>query len=207
MFTGIVAEPGEIVARETTEGGLRLRVAASFSDDLAHGESIAVSGACLTVEAHDDASFELFCSEETLERTYLGGLDVGDAVNLERALPADGRFDGHFVQGHVDGTGRVTGIEQIGEDWTVSFSLPAELAGYVVEKGSIAVDGISLTVADLEKPGTGSGGGAEGEFSVAVIPATYELTNLSDKAVGDPVHLEVDVVAKYVESLVEGYVD
>jgi riboflavin synthase len=207
MFTGIVAETGEILAREETNEGLRMRVAASFADELEHGESIAVSGACLTVEAHDDESFELFCSEETIERTYLGSLAVGDVVNLERALPADGRFDGHFVQGHVDGTGRVTGIEQVGDDWTFSFSLPRPLAKYVVEKGSIAVDGISLTVARLETPGTGYEDGAEGEFDVAVIPATYDLTNLREKSVGDPVHLEVDVVAKYVESLTEGYVE
>jgi len=207
MFTGIVAETGEILAREETDEGLRMRVAASFADELEHGESIAVSGACLTVEAHDDESFELFCSEETVERTYLGSLAVGDVVNLERALPADGRFDGHFVQGHVDGTGRVTGIEQVGGDWTFSFSLPRPLVKYVVEKGSIAVDGISLTVARLETPGTGYEGGAEGEFDVAVIPATYDLTNLREKSVGDPVHLEVDVVAKYVESLTEGYVE
>jgi riboflavin synthase len=225
MFTGIVEETGEIVAREETDEGLRLRVGASFAEELAHGESIAVSGACLTVEDHDADSFSLFCSQETIERTYLGSLDVGDPVNLERAMPADGRFDGHFVQGHVDGTARVTGIEQVGGgpaseasgtssdpdgsggDWTFAFSLPRDLAGYVVEKGSIAVDGISLTVASLDEPGTGYEGGAEGEFTVAVIPATYDLTNLSAKAVGDPVHLEVDVVAKYVESLVEGYVD
>ncbi|TSD09422.1 riboflavin synthase [Haloglomus irregulare] len=205
MFTGIVAETGEILSREETADGLRLRVGAPFAAELEHGESIAVSGACLTVEAHDAESFELFCSEETVERTYLGSLDVGDVVNLERALPADGRFDGHFVQGHVDGTARVTGVEQIGDDWTFSFSLPRPLAKYVVEKGSIAVDGISLTVADLTEPGTGYEGGAEGAFDVAVIPATYDITNLHDKAVGDPVHLEVDVVAKYVESLTEGY--
>ena len=205
MFTGIVAETGEILSREETADGLRLRVGAPFAAELEHGESIAVSGACLTVEAHDAESFELFCSEETVERTYLGSLDVGDVVNLERALPADGRFDGHFVQGHVDGTARVTGAEQIGDDWTFSFSLPRPLARYVVEKGSIAVDGISLTVADLTEPGTGYEGGAEGAFDVAVIPATYDITNLHDKAVGDPVHLEVDVVAKYVESLTEGY--
>lgn len=205
MFTGIVAETGEILSREETADGLRLRVGAPFAAALEHGESIAVSGACLTVEAHDAESFELFCSEETVERTYLGSLDVGDVVNLERALPADGRFDGHFVQGHVDGTARVTGVEQIGDDWTFSFSLPRPLAKYVVEKGSIAVDGISLTVADLTEPGTGYEGGAEGAFDVAVIPATYDITNLHDKAVGDPVHLEVDVVAKYVESLTEGY--
>ena len=120
---------------------------------------------------------------------------VGNAVNLERALPADGRFDGHFVQGHVDGVAEVTEIEQVGDDWTFGFSLPDDLAPYIVEKGSIGVDGISLTVAELR----------EGSFSTAIIPATYDLTTLSAKAVGDPVHLEVDVVAKYVESLVDGY--
>ncbi|MEF8808199.1 riboflavin synthase [Natronomonas sp.] len=196
MFTGIVEETGEIVAIDDGPEGRRLRVSASFTDDLEHGQSIAVSGACLTVEDWNEESFELFCSEETLERTYLDVVEVGDPVNLERALPADGRFDGHFVQGHVDGVGEVTEIEQLGDDWTFAFSLPAELERYVVEKGSISVDGISLTVADL----------GEADFAVAIIPATYELTTLADKELGDPVHLEVDVVAKYVESLTEGYV-
>jgi riboflavin synthase len=195
MFTGIVEATGEVVATERDEGGLRVRVAAPFADELTHGQSVAVSGACLTVEAFDEESFELFLSAETLERTYLGGVEPGDRVNLERALPADGRLDGHFVQGHVDGVGEVVGVEQVGDDWTFSFSLPPEMGRYVVEKGSIAVDGISLTVASLE----------DDAFSVAIIPATYDLTTLSEKAVGDPVHLEVDVVAKYVESLTEGY--
>jgi len=195
MFTGIVEETGEVVGRERTDGGLRLRVSASFCDELSVGQSIAVSGACLTVEEYDPDAFELFLSAETVERTYLGDLTEGDPVNLERALPADGRFDGHFVQGHVDGTAEVVGVEQVGEDWTFTFSLPAGLDGYVVPKGSISVDGISLTVADLR----------EGAFDVAIIPETYRLTNLASKSVGDPVHLEVDVVAKYVESLVEGY--
>ncbi len=195
MFTGIVEATGEIIERTKTEEGLRLRVAAPFADELAHGQSVAVSGACLTVEAHDSTSFSLFCSEETVARTYLGDLGEGDPVNLERALPADGRFDGHFVQGHVDGVAEVTGVEQIDEDWVFKFSLPESMGRYVVEKGSIAVDGISLTVASL----------ANGEFTTAIIPATYDLTNLSAKDVGDPVHLEVDVVAKYVESLIEGY--
>jgi riboflavin synthase len=199
MFTGIVEEAGEVVATEDAEGGRRIRVAGSFADELGHGESIAVSGACLTVEDWDAESFELFLSRETLEKTYLDGISVGDRVNLERALPANGRFDGHFVQGHVDGTGEVTGIERLGDDWAFSFSLPEDLRRYVVSKGSIAVDGISLTVADLTE-------GKE-EFTVAIIPATYELTNLGEKEVGDPVHLEVDVVAKYVESLVAGYRD
>ncbi|MFC7234628.1 riboflavin synthase [Halosegnis marinus] len=195
MFTGIIEDTGEVRARESTDGGLRLRIAAPFAAELEHGQSVAVSGACLTVEEHDDDGFSLFLSEETVERTYLGGLEPGDAVNLERALPADGRFDGHFVQGHVDGVGAVTGIERVDDDWVFAFSLPESMGRYVVEKGSVTVDGISLTVADLR----------DGEFTVAVIPATYDITTLSDKAVGDPVHLEVDVVAKYVESLTEGY--
>jgi len=195
MFTGIVETSGEVVEISDTDGGRRLRVSAPFSDELEHGQSVAVSGACLTVEAFDETGFELFLSEETLERTYLDEVTVGDRVNLERALPADGRFDGHFVQGHIDGVGEVTEIEQLGDDWTFGFSLPESMRRYVVEKGSIAVDGISLTVADLR----------DDEFTVAIIPATYELTNLGEKSVGDPVHLEVDVVAKYVESLTEGY--
>jgi riboflavin synthase len=216
MFTGIVEETGAVTAVEDGPEGRRLRVSASFCADLEHGQSVAVSGACLTVEAigPDAETFELFCSEETLQRTYLDRVAVGDRLNLERALPADGRLDGHFVQGHVDGVGEVTAIEQVGGgpanpvsgassgersesdgDWRFGFSLSPELAPYVVEKGSIAVDGISLTAADVD--------GASVE--VAVIPATYELTTLSEKVVGDPVHLEVDVVAKYVESLLEGY--
>ncbi|PSP57975.1 riboflavin synthase [Halobacteriales archaeon QH_7_66_36] len=195
MFTGIVEATGEILSRETTAGGLRLRVSAPFAAELEHGQSVSVSGACLTVEEYTDEWFSLFLSEETVERTYLGELDAGAVVNLERALPADGRFDGHFVQGHVDGVGEVTGIEQVDDDWVFGFSLPASMGRYVVEKGSITVDGISLTVADFE----------DGGFTTAIIPATYDITSLSRKSVGDPVHLEVDVIAKYVESLTEGY--
>lgn len=196
MFTGIVEETGEVIDIEQTADGRRIRLATSF-DGLSHGQSISVSGACLTVEDFGDEWFEVFTATETLDRTYLGELDVGDGVNLERALPADGRFDGHFVQGHVDATGTVESITQLGDDWEFTFSLPASLRPYVVEKGSITVDGISLTVASHD---------AE-QFAVAIIPETYEITTLSDKSVGDPVHLEVDVIAKYVESLVEGYVD
>ena len=216
MFTGIVEETGAVTAVEDGPEGRRLRVSASFCEDLDHGQSVAVSGACLTVEnvTSDAETFEMFCSEETLQRTYLDRVAVGDRLNLERALPADGRLDGHFVQGHVDGVGEVTAIEQVGGgpangvsgassgersesdgDWRFGFSLSPELAPYVVEKGSIAVDGISLTAAHVD----------EASFEVAVIPATYELTTLSEKVVGDQVHLEVDVVAKYVESLLEGY--
>ena len=196
MFTGIVEETGEITDVTMTDEGRRLRIATSF-DGLSQGASISVSGACLTVEAFGDGWFSVFLATETLDRTYLGDLAVGDQVNLERAMAADDRFDGHVVQGHVDGTAEVVDVQRIGDDWEFTFSLPDALAGYVVEKGSISVDGISLTVAALDGE----------QFAVAIIPETYDVTTLSEKSAGDPVHLEVDVVAKYVESLVEGYPD
>lgn len=193
MFTGIIEETGEVLAVTDESGGRRLRIGTTF-EGLSEGQSIAVSGACLTVEAFEDGEwFSVFLATETVERTSLGDIEAGDGVNLERALPAEGRFDGHFVQGHVDATAEVRDIQREGDDWTYTFSLPEREAGYVVEKGSIAVDGISLTVADCD----------EESFSVAIIPETYALTTLSEKEEGDPVHLEVDVVAKYVESLVE----
>ncbi|MFC6724865.1 riboflavin synthase, partial [Halobium palmae] len=139
--------------------------------------------------------FEVFLARETVERSYLGAVRVGDEVNLERALRADGRFDGHIVQGHVDATATVANVESVGDDWRFGFDLPGSLAPYVVEKGSVTVDGISLTVAERTQDG----------FAVAIIPTTYDLTTLSAKSVGDPVHLEADVVAKYVESMLEGY--
>ncbi|MFU8868760.1 riboflavin synthase [Natronococcus sp.] len=196
MFTGIVEETGTIAARSRTEDGLRLRIGADeVARGLEHGQSISVSGVCLTVERfEEDAWFEVFLASETVERTYLGDLEEGEAVNVERAMPADGRFDGHVVQGHVDAVATVSRVESVDEDWFFEFELPAGYERYVVEKGSITLDGISLTVADLADDGT---------VTVAIIPTTYELTTLSEKAVGDPVHLEVDVLAKYVERLLE----
>jgi riboflavin synthase len=194
MFTGIVEETGEVQTVTESADGRRVRIGTSF-DGLTRGQSVSVSGVCLTVETHDTDAFEVFLASETVDRTYLGHLEPGDRVNLERALPADGRLDGHFVQGHVDGTAETTEIRQVDEDWRFGFSLPPALAPYVVEKGSISVDGISLTVAALH----------DEQFEVAIVPETYDVTTLSTKSVGDPVHLEVDVVAKYVESLVEGY--
>lgn len=194
MFTGIVEETGEIVAVDGADGGRRLRVAASFAGDLGEGQSISVSGACLTVEDAREGWFEVFLSRETLDRTYLDAIGEGDAVNLERALPADGRLDGHFVQGHVDAVVEIVAIREVGEDWEFEFAIPEGYGRYLVEKGSVALDGVSLTVADR----------FEDTFTVAVIPTTYRLTNLSGKAPGDPVHVEVDVVAKYVERLVSG---
>ncbi|MBX0322969.1 riboflavin synthase [Halomicroarcula sp. F13] len=191
MFTGIVEATGEVQAVVDDEGGRRVRIGAPFAG-LDHGQSISVSGACLTVEKFADGEwFEVFLARETLARTYFDDLAGGDAVNLERAMPADGRFDGHIVQGHVDATAEITAIEREGDDWTFTFSLPETQRDYLVEKGSITVDGISLTVAARD----------DESFDVAIIPTTYDETTLSEKSVGDPVHLEVDVVAKYVEQL------
>jgi riboflavin synthase len=199
MFTGIVEGTGTVRSRTETADGLRLRIGVEGFDDLHHGQSISVSGVCLTVEEYDtDADgggwFEVFLASETVAKTYLGDVDKGDSVNVERALPADRRFDGHVVQGHVDTVAEVTGIERVGEDWRFAFAIPEGHADYLVDKGSVTLDGISLTVAEKR----------EEEFDVAIIPTTYDLTTLSEKSVGDPVHLEVDVIAKYVENMVDG---
>ncbi|WP_435316962.1 riboflavin synthase [Haloarchaeobius sp. TZWSO28] len=198
MFTGIVEETGEVVEVTETDDGRRLRIAGDVVlEDIGHGASIAVSGVCLTVEEFDAETFEVFLAEETVAKTYLGTVEAGDLVNLERAMPADGRFDGHIVQGHVDTTAEVLAVDRVGEDWRFTFELPEGYEKYVVDKGSVTLDGISLTVAAK----------GEGEFAVAIIPTTYELTNLSAKEPGDFVHLEVDVMAKYVENMLDGYTD
>lgn len=194
MFTGIVEKTGRIEGVERNEDGVRLRVGAPFVPE--RGASVAVNGACLTAERTeaDEGWFEVFVSEETAQKTWLGALEEGDGVNLERAMPADGRFDGHIVQGHVDTTTRITDVRQVGEDWEFFFEVPDGYERYVVEKGSVTLDGISLTVAEIDGDG----------FSVAIIPETYEVTNLSDKESGDPVNFEADIVAKYVESTLVG---
>ncbi|MFD1570032.1 riboflavin synthase [Halorubrum laminariae] len=209
MFTGIVEDTGTVRARTETADGLRLRIGVDGFDNLHHGQSISVSGVCLTVEEYavgggganaDDPAkdnwFEVFLASETVAKTYLGELREGDPVNVERAMPADGRFDGHVVQGHVDTVAEVTAIKRVGEDWRFTFSIPKRHGDYLVDKGSVTLDGISLTVAEKR----------DEEFDVAIIPTTYELTTLSEKSAGDPVHLEVDVIAKYVENMVGGYV-
>ena len=194
MFTGIVEElghvhdvsPGETSARLTLTGPL-------VTSDAVHGASIAVNGVCLTVVEHDaDAGrFTVDVMAETLSRSGLGALAPGDPVNLERAMAASSRFGGHIVQGHVDGTATV--VERVpGDRWeVVTFTLPEALARYVVEKGSITVDGVSLTVSAI----------TDRTFSVSLIPTTLALTTLGGRAVGDTVNLEVDVLAKYVERL------
>jgi riboflavin synthase len=196
MFTGIVEETGTILEVTADAEGRRLRIETTV-DDLNVGQSISVSGACLTVEAHGEGWFEVFLAEETVERTYLGELAAGDVVNIERALRADSRLDGHIVQGHVDGTATVESLREVGEDWRLAVTPPDQLGRYIVQKGSIAIDGISLTVAAV----------TDDTVEIAIVPETYAVTNLSEKTPGDPVHVEVDVIAKYVEQLTDGYTE
>lgn len=193
MFTGIVEELGT-VRRIDLEGEHASLVVEGpvVVEDATHGASIAVNGVCLTVVTHDAECFTVDVMKETLDRSSLGALQAGSRVNLERAMRADGRFGGHVVQGHVDGTATITSREP-GDTWeVVTFDLPTQLARYVVEKGSITVDGVSLTVSAV----------TDDTFSVSLIPTTLALTTLGHKGVGDPVNLEVDVIAKYVEKLV-----
>ena len=191
MFTGIVEEVGEVLAVDPGESSAVLRVRGPLvSSDAELGASIAVNGVCLTVTAVQGPTFEVDVMAETLRRSSLAAAAAGQPVNLERAMPANGRFGGHVVQGHVDGVGEVLD-RQPGDRWeVVTVSLPPELHRYVVEKGSIAVDGISLTVSAVTPTA----------FQVSLIPTTLAATTLGRSAVGDVVNLEVDVLAKYVEA-------
>ncbi len=192
MFTGIVEELGTVTRIERATESARITIhGPTVTSDATHGGSIAVNGVCLTVVTHGEGAFSVDVMQETLNRSSLATLEAGDRVNLERAMSASDRFGGHVVQGHVDGTGTILGRTP-GERWeVVRFSLPPALSAYVVEKGSITVDGVSLTVVDV----------TDDAFSVSLIPTTLELTTLGTKSVGDPVNLEVDVLAKYVERL------
>jgi len=195
MFTGIVEGTGTVaaLAAAADASGARLEVEAPWlAGQLALGESVAVNGCCVTVAGATRAGFAADLVAETLRRTALGGLEAGARVNLERPLPLGGRLGGHLVQGHVDGIAKVLDRKPVGDGEEVRIELPRDLERYVVDKGSIAVDGVSLTVA-----ATGLGW-----FAVALVPHTLEVTTLGDRRPGDPVQLEVDVVAKYVERLV-----
>lgn len=197
MFTGIVEELGELVGREDLADAARLVIQGpTVTSDARHGDSIAVNGVCLTVvDVQPGGRFTADVMRETLDRSSLGSLQVGSRVNLERAAALNSRLGGHIVQGHVDGTGRVL-ARTPGQHWeVVRIELPAALARYVVEKGSITVDGTSLTVSAL-------GCDAGDFFEVSLIPTTLELTTLGRAPVGALVNLEVDVIAKYVERLV-----
>jgi riboflavin synthase len=195
MFTGIVEELGEVVAFEPDGDSARLTVRGPLVvADAVHGASIAVNGVCLTVTDIKDDAFTVDVMKETLDRSSLAALAQGARVNLERPVRLSDRLGGHLVQGHVDGVGRIISREPA-EHWDlVTIGLPPALARYIVGKGSIAVDGVSLTVVEAR----------EEAFTVALIPTTLQLTTLGRKGPGDPVNLEVDVVAKYVERLLPG---
>ena len=188
MFTGIVEEVGSV--RAVGDGSLVIGASEVLSD-VKVGDSIAVNGACLTVTTHDDSSFSVDVVPETLRRTNLGELEVGSPVNLERSMPAYGRFGGHMVQGHVDGTATIHSIRGEGDALMVVFDAPTSLMRYVVEKGFIAVDGASLTIVNCDNF----------SFSVTIIPHTQENTVFKHKKTGDSVNLEVDIMAKYIERL------
>ncbi|MFC9942582.1 riboflavin synthase [Streptomyces pratensis] len=192
MFTGIVEELGEVTAVEKLDDASRFRLRGPVvTEGAKHGDSIAVNGVCLTVVDLADDEFTADVMAETLNRSSLGALAAGSRVNLERPMALGGRLGGHIVQGHVDGTGHI--VERVpSENWElVKISLPAGLTRYVVEKGSITVDGVSLTVVDA----------GPDHFTISLIPTTLALTTLGIKEPGDPVNLEVDVLAKYVERL------
>jgi riboflavin synthase len=200
MFTGIVEGTGTVAALAAAAdgSGARLEVEAPWlAGELRLGESVAVNGCCVTVAEPTAAGFAADLVAETLRRTALGGLAAGARVNLERPVPVGGRLGGHLVQGHVDGVGRVLDRNPVGDGEEVRVELPADLERYVVEKGSIAVDGVSLTVAGI----------GPGWLTVALVPHTLQVTTLGDRRPGDPVQLEVDVVAKYVERLVAPWTD
>lgn len=196
MFTGLIECEGVITRAERTSGGMRLEVySPEFGRDMAIGDSIAVDGVCLTVVKFIRGAFLTDVSGETVERTTLGGLQPGGKVNLERALRLSDRLGGHLVSGHVDGVGKLELRQPTGKFTVYQFQAPAVVMRYVVEKGSIAVDGISLTVAKLGPHG----------FTAAVVPQTESVTTLKDKPIGAPVNLEADLLAKYVERFVTGY--
>ena len=193
MFTGLVMDLGDVAAVERTDDGVRLRVRTTLTSEIAPGDSVAINGVCLTATEVGEDCFSADVMNETLTRSSLAGVAEGGHVNVELPLQPNDRLGGHFVQGHVDGTGRVAGVEEDGFARRVRVEPEEEgLLRYVVEKGSIAVDGVSLTVSALDERG----------FEVSLIPETLERTNLGDAAPGVTVNLEVDVLAKYVERLV-----
>jgi riboflavin synthase len=194
MFTGLIEAVGDIVAVEQHGEGQRLVVRTTLAGELAAGESLAVNGVCLTMTRAGDDLTQADIGPETARVTTLGGLRPGQRVNLERAMRADGRLGGHFVQGHVDGTGTVRQVRAEGESYWVTVAFAGELAQYLIAKGAIAVDGVSLTIAALRDPSPGT----SAEFDVMLIPFTWEHTNLSALAPGSRVNLECDMIGKYV---------
>ena len=195
MFTGLIESVGQITETKATDAGFRLRIASDIAAELRPGESIAVNGVCLTVIDTNTASgaFSAEIGPETAKVTSLGDLKPGSFVNLERAMPANGRFGGHMVLGHVDGTGIIESVRPEADFWWVTVSYPAGLAPYLIHRGSIAIDGISLTIATLEKT----------TLEVQIVPFTWSHTNLRERRADDRVNLECDMVGKYVLRAVE----
>lgn len=196
MFTGIIEEVGKLKTVSATAQGARMTVTArTVTEGVRLGESIAINGVCLTVIEFTDNSLAFDISAETLARSTLGRLGVGSPVNLERAMRVNDRLGGHIVQGHVDARGEFLSRRNVGDSVVMRFSYPAEIGQYICLKGSIAVEGISLTVAAL----------GDGWFEVAIIPHTLKMTNLNSLAPGDAVNLEADILAKYIERMLTGY--
>lgn len=193
MFTGIVSEVGEITKIESLKGGVQLSIRCSFAADTHVDESIAVNGVCLTVVSFDQETFTVQCVEETLRKTSFKTLKEGSAVNLERSLTIDKAIEGHIVQGHVDTVGTLTEVRHKDADILITVEYPEEFEDYIVGRGSISIDGISLTVARNEA----------NRFTVAIIPYTWDHTNLRDKKEGDPVNLEFDIFGKYIVQYLE----
>jgi len=195
MFTGLIEDIGTVETIDRTNDGARLRISSKLATDLSLGDSIAVNGCCLTATAVDGDHFETEAMNQTLEVTALGTVDQGSRVNLELAMRANDRLGGHIVQGHVDGIGTVASVEDDGFARRIRVELPPELLRYVVDKGSITLSGVSLTVAEL----------GDSWAEVFLIPETLERTNLGDSAPGDRLNVESDVVAKYVERLMSPF--
>jgi riboflavin synthase len=195
LFTGLIADVGTVESIDRDADGARLRIATTLAPELAGGDSVSVAGVCLTVTELDSGGFAADAMNQTLEVTGLGALAAGDLVNLEPALRASDRLGGHVVQGHVDGTGEIATVTEDGFATRLAVAVGPELARYVVEHGSVAVDGVSLTVARL----------TEGGFEVSLIPETLERTTLGSLAPGSPVNVEVDLIARYAERLLQGF--
>ncbi|MDX6603162.1 MAG: riboflavin synthase [Solirubrobacterales bacterium] len=196
MFTGLVADIGKVESVDSGDDGARIRIATGLAGEIGNGDSVAVNGVCLTATAVDATSFETAAMNQTLGVTALGGLEAGARVNLELAMKASDRLGGHIVQGHADGIAEVVAIEDDGFARRLRLALGPELSRYVIEKGSIGLDGVSLTVAEL----------GEDWAEVSLIPETLERTTLGEAAVGDKLNVECDLVAKYVERLMKPFV-
>ncbi|MFB6181390.1 MAG: riboflavin synthase [Candidatus Magasanikbacteria bacterium] len=194
MFTGIIEDTTEVVDVSPKEEGVKLKLnTTNRLEELKPGASLAVSGACLTIEELDQECIELFLSKETLEKTWFSDLEVGDKLNIETPLAPSDPMGGHIVQGHVEADSQIIEIEDLGEGWNFTFDKPEQLEQYIVNKGFIAVEGISLTIAE----------DSEHSFTATIIPETWSRTNLSDKNVGDKVNIETDVTAGYIEKMME----